>query len=79
MTRLEPAENRTDPHVLRGRLGTYLLGLAIGCTLVGMLLYGRYQAAKREQARAEAARAAESAAGRDPQSAGTNNPRTGHP
>lgn len=34
----------------RERLGTYLLGLAIGCCIVGFIFYGRYQAKQRQAA-----------------------------
>ncbi|MFM9995751.1 MAG: hypothetical protein ACKVU4_08125 [Phycisphaerales bacterium] len=44
---VEPAFG--DRPVWRERIGTYLLGVAIGLVLVGTLLWGRYQAAQRQQ------------------------------
>lgn len=38
-----------DRPVWRERIGTYLLGVAIGLLLVGVLLWGRYQAALRQR------------------------------
>jgi hypothetical protein len=32
----------------RERLGTYLLGLAIGCVIAGFIFMGKYQARKRQ-------------------------------
>lgn len=37
-----------DRPVWRERLGTYLLGVAIGLVLVGVLLWGRAQAIRRQ-------------------------------
>lgn len=65
----------TDRPVWRERLGVYLLGVAIGLVLVGTLLWGRYQAAKRERSRAEAAqKQAESGAGTGTNSSPTDRP-----
>jgi hypothetical protein len=34
----------------RERLGTYFLGVAIGCMIAGFIFYGRYQEKKRQAA-----------------------------
>lgn len=39
---------------LRERLGTYFLGVAIGCVLVGFIFMGRYQAKQRQAANSPA-------------------------
>ncbi len=44
-----------DRPVWRERIGVYLLGVAIGLVLVGVLLWGRYQAGQRRRAAEEAA------------------------
>jgi hypothetical protein len=43
---------------IRERLGTYLLGVAIGCMIVGFIFYGRYQE-KQRRAAVEAAQQSE--------------------
>ncbi len=58
-----------DRSVWRERLGTYLLGVAIGLMLVGALLWGRYRAGQQQRA-ADAARGTQT---------GTNNPPTNPP
>ncbi len=54
-----PVQQRSP---FRERLGTYLMGVAIGCMIVGFMLYGRSQAKQRqaaERAAAESQRAPE--------------------
>lgn len=34
----------------RERVGTYLLGVAIGCVIVGFILMGRYQSMRQQAA-----------------------------
>ena len=51
---MSPEPPRTP---LRERLGTYLLGVAIGCMIVGFIFYGRYQE-KQRRAAMEASNAA---------------------
>ncbi len=47
-----------DRRVLRERIGTYALGVAIGCVLVGLLLQARYRMIERERRTEAAARSA---------------------
>ncbi len=42
-----PTQQRS---AFRERLGTYLMGVAIGCMIVGFMLYGRSQAKQRQAA-----------------------------
>lgn len=65
-----PPNAPTTPEQFRRRLGYYLVGLAVGCVLLGMLQVFR----SREAA---AQRAAEAAAGAEPESraAAPTNPR----
>jgi hypothetical protein len=52
------ADMRRSGSSLRERLGVYLLGVAIGLTIVGMIFMARYQAQQRQEAARQAAREA---------------------
>ncbi|MCR9075438.1 MAG: hypothetical protein NXI07_05300 [bacterium] len=41
----------STPSQFRSKLGTYLTGVAIGFTLLGMIYFFKHQAVQREQAR----------------------------
>lgn len=40
----------TSRSAFRERLGTYLMGVALGCMIVGFIFYGRFQAKQRQAA-----------------------------
>lgn len=64
-----------DRPVWRERIGTYVLGVAIGLMIVGALTWGRYQSVRRSGA---AQKAAEDARGSG-LAPSTNNPPTDRP
>lgn len=45
-----PAPPSPPRSPFRERLGTYFLGVAIGCMIAGMIFYGRYQEKQRRAA-----------------------------
>ncbi len=62
-----PSQNnaRSTPAQFRSKLGTYLTGVAIGFTFLGMVYYFKAQAVKRDQQQRQAAQEQQQETGGD--------------
>lgn len=54
MSPQDPSNPSSTPAQLRSKLGTYLSGVAIGFTMLGIIYFFKHQATQRQQAQGQA-------------------------